>query len=251
MASNITPVLSSLERKTPVAQEESPVQTRPFLKLTGAGLCYGERWLFRRLNLSLYPGTLLAITGASGTGKSSLLACLGGALPFSEGVVDYCHSLEKHSPAWVFQDLRLVAQATPLVNVLMGRLKRYRWWRTFGAFSQADRREAFKLLEAFGLGDLALRLTRETSGGEQQRIALARALFSESPILLADEPVANLDEELCDRVLSRLRQEARERGCSVVCVLHHEDQVQQFADRALRVGQEYAPHGWLLEELSE
>lgn len=201
----------------------------------------GERWLFRQLDLELSGGQLIAVTGPSGTGKSSLLAGIGGALSLEEGRIENTQAFGP--PAWVFQDLRIVPQATLLANVLMARLGRYSWWQTLWSFPDAERRAALAQLNELEIGHLALRPAQETSGGEQQRAAVARALFAQAPVLLADEPVANLNEELAARVLQRLRREARENGALVICVLHHEDQVRQFADAALHLSPDL-PNGW-------
>jgi phosphonate transport system ATP-binding protein len=238
----------------------------PRLRFHQAALRRGERWLFRNLTLELPAGKLIAVTGPSGTGKSSLLTCIGGALALDFGRFENLGSRLREqadsatgpanrlltsvatSPAWVFQDLRLVAQASLLANVLMARLGRYAWWQTLWAFPESERRAALAQLNELEIGHLALRPARETSGGEQQRAAVARALFAESPLLLADEPVANLNEELAGCVLSRLRREAHERGALVICVLHHEEQVREFADGAIRLHPDHAD-GWRWEAL--
>jgi phosphonate transport system ATP-binding protein len=242
----------------------------PRLRFHQAALRRGDRWRFRNLTLELPAGKLIAVTGPSGTGKSSLLTCIGGALALDEGRVENLSTRSSRgneaqtakqkepphvgcyesrvAPAWVFQDLRLVAQASLLANVLMARLGRYSWWQTLWSFPDAERRAALAQLNELEIGHLALRPARESSGGEQQRAAVARALFAEAPLLLADEPVANLNEELARCVLSRLRREAHERGALVLCVLHHEEQVREFADGAIRLHPDY-PNGWRWEAL--
>jgi ABC-type phosphate/phosphonate transport system ATPase subunit len=150
---------------------------------------------------------------------------------FLEGTV----TLGLGSPAFVYQDLRLVPQATLLENVLCARLSRHGWMRTLFGFPKADREAALARLADVDLARLANRRVMEVSGGERQRTAIARALFQCSPLLLADEPMANLDGPLAERMLSLLRREGCVHSLAVICVLHHEEQVQSCADRALRL----------------
>lgn len=223
--------------------------TGPVLRVGDGGLHRNGCWLFRHLSFELVAGEVTAITGPSGAGKSSLLACLGRTLALDEGRVEWNRFPARSRPAWVHQDLQLVSQATVLANVLMARLGRYPWWQTLWSFPRAERRAAWSVLADLGLANLAPKLVCETSGGEQQRTAVARALFADAPLVLADEPVANLNEELAVLVLERLREEARQRGAAVVCVLHHEAQVVRFADAVLRLGPRW-PNGAQWERLA-
>jgi ABC-type phosphate/phosphonate transport system ATPase subunit len=109
----------------------------------------------------------------------------------------------------VFQNFLLIGNGTLLHNVLCGRLGRYPWWRTLAGFPRTDRVEAFNILARLGLEGHVHRRAFEVSGGEQQRAALARALFQEPEMFLADEPVSNLDSELTGRVLEILRTQTR------------------------------------------
>jgi ABC-type phosphate/phosphonate transport system ATPase subunit len=101
------------------------------------------------------------------------------------------------------------------------------------------------LIADLGLGGYAHRWVGETSGGEQQRTALARALFQEPELLLADEPVSNLDSYLTGRVLGLLRQEASQHRRTVFCVLHNPELVDRFADIVLSLDPR-DPQGWRL-----
>jgi phosphonate transport system ATP-binding protein len=205
-----------------------------------------ERWLFRNLAFDIRAGEVLAVLGPSGVGKSTLLACLSGAMDFTEGKLAAPEHFAEQPAAVVFQDLRLVPQASLLGNVLMARLGRHRWWETLWSFPAHECRAAGRELEALGLSPLMHRRVCEVSGGEQQRTALARALFAEAPLLLADEPVANLDEPLARRVLERMRHYALKANAAVVCVLHHEEQAMAYADAFLRLDPEQ-PEGWIHE----
>ena len=219
----------------------APPQTSCHLALDQLGLERNGRWLFRGLTWQVPRGKVIAVVGGSGAGKSSLLACLGGLLTPSEGTISCANSKGAAcSPfqyqqriGFVFQHLALSHHSTLLRNVLCGRLGRYSSLRTLIGFPYEDKCEAWRLLHDLGLGTYAHRRAREVSGGEQQRTALLRAIFQEPELILADEPVSQLDTYLSGRVLGLLRQQAHEHGRTVICVLHDPSLVERFADFAL------------------
>jgi phosphonate transport system ATP-binding protein len=129
--------------------------------------------------------------------------------------------------------------------VLCGRLGRYPWWRTLAGFPRTDQAEAFETLSTLGLGADVHRRAFEVSGGEQQRAALARALFQEPEMFLADEPVSNLDPDLTFRVLQILRAQTRQESRTVVCVLHDPELVERFADLVITLNPAQ-PQEWTL-----
>lgn len=205
------------------------------------GLRRGDKWVFRHLDLDVPRGSFVAVVGPSGVGKTSLLACLAGMLAPHEGTVSFRDPAgAEHPPACyrrrtglVFQQHLLVANTTLLNNVACGRLGRHTWWRTLFTLPREDLAEAYRILCDLGLGAKVHCWAAETSGGEQQRTAIARALLQEPDLYLADEPVANLDTYLTGRVLGILRQEASQRGRTVFCVLHNAELVERFADVVL------------------
>jgi phosphonate transport system ATP-binding protein len=227
----------------------------PHLQVQGLGFARGERWLFRDLDLTLPRGRFLAVVGPSGVGKSTFLSCLAGLIAPSTGKITFCcqhqglhdpTSYRRHTGV-VFQNFLLVPTATVLTNALCGRLGRYAWWQTLLGFPARDRRAAFALLDDLGLAPHTHRWSGETSGGEQQRTALARALWQEPELILADEPVSQLDSYLTGRVLGRLRLEADRRGCTVICVLHQAELVERFADLVLSFDP-MRPGNWKIRE---
>lgn len=230
----------------------------PHLELRGLGLRRGERWLVRGLDLVVARGAFVAVVGPSGVGKSSFLAALAGLLDPAEGeIVVRCAEQRAHHPAEperrrrtgvVFQQNLLTPNASVLTNVLAGRLGRHSAWRTLFGFPRADRLAAYRILHDLGLAAHAHRWTCQTSGGEQQRTAIARALLQEPELYLADEPVSALDAYLTGRVLGLLRQEAHERGRTVFCVLHNAELVERFADLVLSFDPG-DPANWKLREV--
>lgn len=226
-------------------------QDRPHLCLQNFGVERGGRWLFREMSLEIPRGKFIALVGPSGAGKTSLLSVLAGILNPSEGEVLYsCERGCRHRPGEfqskmgiVFQSLRLIPNRDLLANVLCGRLGRYPWWKSLFGFPKSDRKEAYSILFDLGLERDAFRWVAETSGGEQQRTAVARALFQEPEVILADEPVSSLDAYFAGRVLGLLREKAHRENLTVICTLHDASLVQRFADFVLSLDP-HNPEDW-------
>ena len=202
----------------------------------------GEKLLFEQMSWQLPAGKFLAVTGASGAGKSSLLACLGGGVAPSAGAFDLSVT-DLKSVGLVFQNFRLTLNLSVLTNVLCGKLGAYQWWQTLFSFAEPERRAAFAILRELGLEKLVHRQVRKISGGEQQRTAVARVLLQNPPIILADEPTSNLDAALANKVLAILRGGCAKANQTIVCVLHDARLVEDFADYELKIGADYE-NGW-------
>lgn len=228
---------------------ETAIETGRAIAVETRSLCLrrGEKLLFEQMSWQLPPGKFLAVTGASGAGKSSLLACLSGSAEPAAGAFNLSVTDSK-SVGLVFQNFRLTANLSVLTNVLCGKLGDYAWWQTLFSFAEPDRRAAFAILRELGLEKLVHRPVRKISGGEQQRTAVARVLLQDPDIILADEPTSNLDRQSAKLVLSRLRRRCTEKNRAVVCVLHDARQVEDFADYELKIGAEYQ-NGWIWREI--
>jgi phosphonate transport system ATP-binding protein len=211
-------------------------------------LTRGEKLLFEKMTWQLPRGNFMAITGASGAGKSSLLACLGGIISQEAG--HFKLAADPKSIGFVFQNFRLTGNLSVLKNVLCGKLGAYHWWQTLFSFSESDKLKAFQILHELGLENLVHRQVRKVSGGEQQRTAIARVLVQDAEIILADEPTSNLDAKLAKRVLTILRRLCTEKNCTVIAVLHDARMVEDFADYELKIGEEYE-NGWSFRQKSE
>lgn len=213
----------------------------PVLSARNLGFKRGDRWIFRHLDFELRPGDFLALVGPSGVGKSTLLSCLCGFRVPDEGEVRIRLPGQKASSPQmlrryfgiIFQDLQLTAKADLLTNVLCGRLARFTWLRTLFGFPRAQHLEAYRLLCELGVGQDPHKWASQMSGGEQQRVAIARTLFQQPKLYFADEPVSSLDSYYAGRVLGLLRQETEIPQKAAVCVMHNAEHIQRFADLAL------------------
>lgn len=220
----------------------------------GFGTGRATRRVLDGADLDVQPGELVAIVGRSGTGKSTLLHVLAGLDRADAGsiVLDgervdgasdrRLTALRARSVGFVFQFFHLVPELTGEENVLLpthvGR--RSELARTGGRnpFSRngsgpESARRGQALIDRLGLRDVARSLPHELSGGEQQRFAIARALVNDPPVVLADEPIGNLDPVAGATVLELLRGIADE-GRAVAMVTH-QPEAAAVADRVLRL----------------
>jgi len=180
---------------------------------------------------SVEEGDRVAIFGPSGSGKSTFLHALAGLLPASKGRVTVCgHSLESMSEAerdrfraqyigYIYQNFNLLQGFTALENVLMG--------MTFSP-RKADPKEAEHLLDEVGLSHRLKYHPSRMSSGEQQRVAVARALANRPRILLADEPTASLHPVNKEDVLRMLLDMCDRYGCTLVLVTHEKEVISLF-----------------------
>jgi lipoprotein-releasing system ATP-binding protein len=192
--------------------------------------------VLRGIDLTINAGELIAIVGPSGTGKSTLLHCIGtldlpstGEIVLDDLVVTKLPSnklaeLRNRAIGFVFQFHHLLPEFTALENVAMPGLIQ-------GKTLKEMTPRARELLEVVGLKDRASHRPGELSGGEQQRVAVARALSLEPKILLADEPTGNLDTATSDAIHDLFFRINKERGTTIVVVTHNA----AFAEQMPRV----------------
>ncbi|MGD2295395.1 MAG: ABC transporter ATP-binding protein [Candidatus Aminicenantes bacterium] len=192
------------------------------------------------LSLSVAKGSFFGITGASGSGKSTILNLLGGLDTPTSGSIEVqgrrISQMNKEELAryrregvgMIFQSFNLIQSYTALENVSLPLL--------FSGVSKRERRE--RASDILGLVGLHLRRDHrpsELSGGEQQRVSIARALINSPRILLADEPTGNLDSQTSREIVSVLSELNREQGITVIMVSHEESLLREFAEEIIRL----------------
>lgn len=188
----------------------------------------GELEILRGVDLNVHKADMIAIIGSSGSGKSTLLHILGGLDKPTAGEVfwneqsiyklkqDQLADLRNQQVGFVFQFHHLLPEFTASENVLMPALIQ-------GIkFKEAEER-ANQLLERFGLADRLYHRPSQLSGGEQQRVSMARALMNKPSLILADEPTGNLDEKNTESILDLLFELRETEGVSIVLITHEKE----------------------------
>jgi iron complex transport system ATP-binding protein len=206
------------------------------LEIRSLSVGYGERRVLHNLNLDLPSGQILGVIGPNGAGKSTLIRTLSGILTPQTGQVHVAgRALVQLSHAERARLIAVVPQATHLPpaftaweTVLMGRTPYLNWLGQTSAHDEEIVRQAMLHTDTLELAD---RRVGELSGGEQQRLLLARALAQAAPLLLMDEPTAHLDLQYQFSLLDQIRDLVKEGKLAVLIVLHDLNLVARYADQ--------------------
>ena len=216
----------------------------PLISLTGVSKRFPNGTLaLDNVSLEVPKGQLLSLIGLSGSGKSTLMRHLNGLHKPTSGSVKVLGTevssasnrelrAVRRNVGFVFQQFGLVGRATCLENVLSGALGRLGGPR-YGVWSYPKqlRREAFDHLDRVGLAPQAYQRADTLSGGQMQRVAIARTIMQQPEILLADEPVASLDPESSAQVLELMLQVATEEKMTIIVTLHQVELAMGWAHR--------------------
>ncbi|EDH3274477.1 ABC transporter ATP-binding protein [Campylobacter jejuni] len=206
---------------------------KELIKINNLNKEFGKVKALNNINLSVYEGEWLAIMGPSGSGKSTLLNILSLIDTPSSGeyILDNENleqmdeeqkiTLRREKIGLVFQQFHLIPYLNALENVMLSQYYH----------SSVDEEDAKMVLEKVGLSHRLTHLPSQLSGGEQQRVCIARALINNPELLLADEPTGNLDEANEQIVLQTL-QKLKNEGKTIVLITHNPD-LAKFADRTL------------------
>jgi putative ABC transport system ATP-binding protein len=195
--------------------------------------------VLRGVSISLEQGEIVTLEGPSGSGKTTLLSILGCILTATSGTVrvedqdvdastpSAMANVRRRSIGFVFQQYNLLPALTSMENVEYA-------LNIKGVKGEEARKEAERVLWEVGLADKTMALPRDMSGGQKQRVAIARALAGRSPVMLVDEPTANLDSQSGSQILELFRRLAKQENRALLIVTH-DPKLRSIADRVLQM----------------
>lgn len=213
--------------------------SEPIIELKNCNIYQGGHLILQDVNLSVNKGEFVYLVGKTGTGKSSLLKTLYGELPLTEGQ-GYVTGFDLRGLNWkkvpflrrnlgvVFQDFQLLTDRN--VNENLRFVLTATGWKDRKLMDE----KIMDVLDKVGLKAKGFKMPFELSGGEQQRVDVARALLNSPKLILADEPTGNLDPETSDEIMSLLFHISREFGTTIVMATHDYIVVQKFPARMIR-----------------
>ena len=213
-------------------------ENTPIISFRDADILNGEATVIYGLNMDVYPGDFVYIVGKVGTGKTSIIRTIIAENPLYKGSGKACgYELagirDKDIPylrrkmGVVFQDFQLLMDRTVEEN-LQFVLKATGWKDT-----ETMSKRITEVLDAVGMGLKAHKMPHQLSGGEQQRIAIARSLLNEPEVIIADEPTGNLDNETADGIMKLLTGINKEKGTAIVMVTHNRQIFEKYPGRVM------------------
>lgn len=233
-----------------MAPSTAPAHNEPLVWLKQATIYQGTTPVLMRVDFVVHPGEFVYLVGRTGSGKTTLLRALHGDLPLQEGE-GYVIGFNLRKMTWwrlprlrrqlgiIFQDFRLLMDRTVADNLTF--VLRVTGWRN----RRKIQHRVDEMLKLVDLHTKAHKMPYELSGGEQQRLAIARALLNEPPLILADEPTGNLDPQTGREIMELLWRLHRQFHCAIILATHNYQWLQTFPGRIV-----VATHGKLLEHAS-
>lgn len=215
----------------------------PVIKFQNADILNGEATVIYDLNMEICEGDFVYIVGKVGTGKTSIIRTITAENPLKKGSAVVCGYQingigRRHIPflrrslGIVFQDFQLLMDRT--VNDNLEFVMKSTGWKNHTAINERIE----NVLKSVGMETKGHKMPHQLSGGEQQRIAIARALLNEPKIIIADEPTGNLDNVTANEIMDLLSQFNRTKGTAVVMVTHNTSLVERYPGRVFACGSE-------------
>ncbi|MBO5979172.1 MAG: ATP-binding cassette domain-containing protein [Bacteroidales bacterium] len=228
---------------------------KPLISFKDADILNGEAIVIYGFDVDIYPGDFVYIVGKVGTGKTSIIRTMIAENPLHKGKGTVCgydlvKMKEKDIPylrrkmGVVFQDFQLLMDRSVQENLLF--VLRATGWKSE---SQMEKRIR-EVLSAVGMELKAHKMPHQLSGGEQQRIAIARSLLNEPEVIIADEPTGNLDNETADGIMKLLTGINKEKGTAIVMVTHNRQIFEKYPGRVM-VCKDETCHEQAVDEVTE
>ena len=210
----------------------------PLISFKNADIINGEATVIYGLNMDVYPGDFVYIVGKVGTGKTSIIRTIIAENPLHKGKGSACgfnlvDIREKEIPylrrkmGVVFQDFQLLMDRTVEANLRF--VLEATGWKSAGDMDARIK----AVLDAVGMERKAHKMPHQLSGGEQQRIAIARSLLNDPQVIIADEPTGNLDNETADGIMKLLTSINKEKGTAIVMVTHNRQIFEKYPGRVM------------------
>ena len=228
---------------------------KPLISFKGADILNGEATVIYGFDVDIYPGDFVYIVGKVGTGKTSIIRTMIAENPLHKGKGTVCgydlvKMKEKDIPylrrkmGVVFQDFQLLMDRSVQENLLF--VLRATGWKSEEQMAKRIR----EVLTAVGMELKAHKMPHQLSGGEQQRIAIARSLLNEPEVIIADEPTGNLDNETADGIMKLLTGINKEKGTAIVMVTHNRQIFEKYPGRVM-VCKDETCHEQAVDEVTE
>lgn len=206
---------------------------------------YGDREILKDVSFFIEKGEIISIIGESGAGKSTLMRCINGLEAINSGSIKFYdtditklrekerNSIKKQM-AYVFQDLNIIDNMYVIENVLIPFLNRKNFIQVLlNRFSRAEYERALYCLEKVGIGKLAYTKAKYLSGGEKQRVAIARSIAPNVDLILADEPISSLDEKNSFQIMEIFKRINAKKNKTIILNLHNVEIAKKFSDKIL------------------
>ncbi|EHI76375.1 phosphonate ABC transporter, ATP-binding protein [Fusobacterium sp. oral taxon 370 str. F0437] len=206
---------------------------------------YGDREILKDISFFIEKGEIISIIGESGAGKSTLMRCINGLEAINSGSIKFYdtditklrekerNSIKKQM-AYVFQDLNIIDNMYVIENVLIPFLNRKNFIQVLlNRFSRTEYERALYCLEKVGIGKLAYTKAKYLSGGEKQRVAIARSIAPNVDLILADEPISSLDEKNSFQIMEIFKRINVKKNKTIILNLHNVEIAKKFSDKIL------------------
>ncbi len=236
-----------LEKELPPQSEAVFQEKSTVVSVRNLSVSFKKQPVFNDISFDIFQGEVVAILGSNGAGKSTLLKSLVKLVDVNQGSIEcLTHSVTglrnkklrkfRSQIGFVFQKHQLVPRLTALSNVLHGSLASSGFKSWFHWMAPSPQRiKALQALDSVGLKSKALQSADSLSGGQSQRVAIARTLMQNPSIIFADEPAASLDPKAGNEIMELLTRLCRSRQTTTLFVTHNLEHALQYADRVLGI----------------